>query len=66
MAPHVDDTIADRSLSETGDGDVVTVCAECDGELDPGERTPTVATVADGVTVYLFCDEDCKAAFQRD
>ena len=66
MVPHVDETIAEASLGDTGDGDVVTICAACDGELDPGERTPTVATMEDGVTVYLFCGEDCKATFQRD
>ncbi|WP_135302575.1 DUF7576 family protein [Haloarcula amylovorans] len=66
MSPHVDETIAETSLSETADGDIVTICTKCDGELDPGERTPTVATMEDGVTVYLFCDEDCKATFQSD
>ncbi|WP_458210773.1 DUF7576 family protein [Haladaptatus sp. NG-SE-30] len=66
MVPDSDETIADRSLREETDGNVVKICTECGQELDPAAWTPTVASVDEEVTVYLFCDEECRMAWQTD
>ncbi|WP_158057132.1 DUF7576 family protein [Halorussus halophilus] len=63
-----DETIADASRRESKESESVEkVCADCGTLLDSTEWLPTRTSFDDeNVVVYLFCDEDCRDAWQSE
>lgn len=61
LMQYPDDEIADECHPDA-DADVKQ-CASCGEEIDPTRRHPAAIAPNDPSTVYLFCGDDCRAAW---
>lgn len=68
------DEFPERSIDESSLSDEsprassTKICAQCGGSLDATERTPAATSRGDDgdVSVYLFCDEECRNAWKSE